>query len=110
MIQRFFFNGIDAKSTGTAIGSEYDLIIASGSNKAHPSLTFFQAAEPRTKVTLNSAVTAEMPISSGLQIRLIEALHIVIVLHQFQGIRKDRLKLFGNRISSFIIARIDFSC
>ena len=70
MVQRFLFNRIDAKP-GSAIRSQYDLIIDPPANKTQATLPFMQFAGAWTNIALNTPIVAEMPITRRYSVRAI---------------------------------------
>lgn len=65
MIKWFLFNWIDAKTAGTAVCGQYDLLILAGTDKAEATLALMQFAVAGTQVTLNSAVFENVPVLGG---------------------------------------------
>ena len=62
MIEWPFFDGIDAKSAGAAIGRQDNFVIRAGANETESALAFFKLAEARTDVTLQSTIVDPVPI------------------------------------------------
>ena len=65
MIKRLFLDGIDAKTTGSAVGGQDDFVVQTGSDETEPVLAFSEPAETGAKVTLQATITELMPVSSG---------------------------------------------
>ena len=65
MVERFFFDGIDAKAGGAAIGRQNDLVVLTHTDKAESPLAVMQAAIARTDVALDAAIVEFMPVSAG---------------------------------------------
>ncbi len=54
VIERFFFNRVDAESRRSAIGRQYHLTVDVLANKTGTALTFVQTAVARAKIALES--------------------------------------------------------
>lgn len=65
MIEWLFLYRVDAEAAGTAIGGQYDIVLAAGANKTKPPLPFMKAAKPGTQVTLQPAVVERVPKAAG---------------------------------------------
>jgi hypothetical protein len=59
-----FFDRVDAKTAGPAIGCQDHLIACAPSHKAQPALPFIQLAEARTEIAPNAAILQPMPIAA----------------------------------------------
>lgn len=66
MIERFLLDGVDAESTGTAVGGQDDRVALSGAYKAEATLTIVQTTETGTYVASNTAIVEEGPVMSGV--------------------------------------------
>lgn len=62
MVQWFFLDGIDAKTTRTAVGRQDDLVVFPSAYKAHSSLTFVKLACAWADVALHPAVLEPVPV------------------------------------------------
>lgn len=62
MIEGFFFNRVDAKTGGTAITDQLDLIIEALAHIAQTALTLAQLAMARAQITLNAIIFKPMPV------------------------------------------------
>lgn len=60
MMQRLFFNRIDAESARSPVGRENNLILLPATNKTESLLSFLQFAIPRTEVALDASVVEQM--------------------------------------------------
>ncbi|MCH9023123.1 MAG: hypothetical protein IID32_10225 [Planctomycetes bacterium] len=65
MVERFFFDGIDAKAGRAAIGCQDDLVVLTHTDKAESPLAVMQATIARTDVALDAAIVEFMPVSAG---------------------------------------------
>ena len=65
VVERFFFNGINAKATGAAIGGENDLILLSGSNETQTSLAFAELAKSWAEIALYATIFQGVPVFCG---------------------------------------------
>ena len=62
MVQRFFFDRIDAKPGRAPIGREYHPVTGTRPHKAQPPLALVQFAETWANVTLDAAVDKPVPV------------------------------------------------
>ena len=62
VVERFFFDRIDAKPAGAAISLEDNLAIFPTPHKAKPPLPFSQLAGPGANIALQAAIRQPMPI------------------------------------------------
>jgi hypothetical protein len=62
MMERLFFNRIDAKATGASVGHQDNLPILAGPHEAKPALIVMQFAQSWAEVALNAAIVQDMPI------------------------------------------------
>jgi hypothetical protein len=61
VIERLFFDGIDAEAGGAAIGCQYHSIVAPGPNEAGAALALMELAKARAEIALNPAIVEPMP-------------------------------------------------
>jgi hypothetical protein len=66
MIERFFLDWVDAESTRTAIGRQYNRIIFASPNETETTLAFMKTAEAGTHIASNAAVVKESPVMGGV--------------------------------------------
>lgn len=62
MIQRFFFDRVNAESAGLAVSRQNDAVVLPFANKAEPLLAFVKLAGAGAKVALDAVVFKGMPI------------------------------------------------
>jgi hypothetical protein len=62
VIQRLFLDGINAKTTGAAVGGQDDLVVPVGSNETEAPLPFAKPAKPGAQVALNTPIGQFMPV------------------------------------------------
>jgi hypothetical protein len=65
MIERLFFNGIDAKTAGPPIGEQDDLATDVAPHETQASLAFMQFAKAWTDGALDATVVQFAPVTSG---------------------------------------------
>ncbi len=63
MIEWFFLNGINTKTTGTTIAGKHYLAILAGPDKTQTLLPFMQFAGARTHITLDTPVIEGVPVT-----------------------------------------------
>ena len=63
MKERFFFDRVDAKTRGTAIGGEVHVISLTHSHKTGSALSLVESAIARAKVALYPTIVEPMPVS-----------------------------------------------
>ena len=78
MVEWFFFNRINTKTAGTAIGGQHNLIIFPGTHETQPPLTFLEMTESWADIALNAAILEFMPIFCGVLL-LIFLSHILVI-------------------------------
>jgi hypothetical protein len=61
VVQRLFFDRVDAKPRAATVGGEQHLAILHGADKASGALSFVQFAFAWTQVALNASVAQLMP-------------------------------------------------
>ena len=66
VIERFFFDRVDANATGAAIGGQHHPIALARTHEAERTLAFMQPAEAGTEIALNSAIGEFVPISAKM--------------------------------------------
>src|SRR5712692_4495020 len=66
VVERLFFDRIDAESGGTAVGGEHHPVPRALPDEAETPLPFLQLAVSRTKIALNSAVLQPMPPAASV--------------------------------------------
>ena len=64
MIQRFFFNRVNAEAAGATVSGQDDFIALARPHKAEALLAIAQFAEARTDIALDPAVFQRMPIAA----------------------------------------------
>ncbi len=75
MVQRLFFDRIEAESRRSAIGGEYHAVVETLAHETGAALAFMQPAVAWTQIALQPAVPEHMPPASG--IRRIGCGHVV---------------------------------
>ena len=65
MIQRLFFNRVNAKARALAIGREHHFAVAVLSHEAKAAVTGFQATRPWTKIANHAVALDLMPPATG---------------------------------------------
>jgi hypothetical protein len=68
MIERFLFNGVNAKPAGTTIAGQYNFPFVATTHKAQTLLAFMQFAIARTDIALNPAIIEGMPMAGRKEI------------------------------------------
>ncbi len=66
MIQRFFFNRINAKSAGSAVSRQQNLFIFCLTHKTKSTLAFTQLTQAWADVTLNPSIIQFRPVTPGM--------------------------------------------
>jgi hypothetical protein len=65
VVERLLFDGIDAKTAGTAVSGEHDPIILPRAYKAHAALPFIEFAVTGAEIALHTAVGQHLPVLRG---------------------------------------------
>jgi hypothetical protein len=66
MVERLFFDGVDAEAGGAAVGGELHGAIDHLADKAGAALAFVQLAVARAKVALDAAIGQRVPPAAGV--------------------------------------------
>ena len=61
MVERLFFDRVNAKAGAAAIGRQHHLVATSHADKTQSALSFMQAAVARAQIALQSAVVQPVP-------------------------------------------------
>ncbi|SVC08982.1 uncharacterized protein METZ01_LOCUS261836, partial [marine metagenome] len=61
MVERFFFNGIDAEPGRSAVAGQHDAVIAGLTNETEPSLAVAEFAETGTQIALYATQVNGVP-------------------------------------------------
>ena len=64
MIERFFFDRVNAKARRAAVGRQHHLVAQPPPHKAQTALAFVQLAIPRTHVALDATIFQHVPIAA----------------------------------------------
>src|SRR3989338_172864 len=91
MIEWFFFDGVDAKSTRAPISCKYNLVVFVCTNKTKPPLTNAQLTFSGAHITPNAAIIKRMPVLSWKR----------FILHSNRFARYRPLSLIANSIVGF---------
>ena len=68
MIQRLFFDRIDAIAAGAAVGGQHNFTVLIGAHKTQAALAFVQLAETRAYVALHAPILKLVPVLGSYHI------------------------------------------
>jgi hypothetical protein len=76
MIERLFFDRVDAKPTRASVGGKDYRVVEAASNKAKSTLTFSQTTEARAEIALDATIIDAMPVPCRNDARISDDLDI----------------------------------